>query len=473
MEALITLFDFSSFLAEANFLLHTNPVKLLWFLFSSGGWVLFAVPLPFIAHYAYMNFIQAKWHATVKYYLLAVDIPQENEQSTRAVEHLFYQIWSVYNPPNLIGKYLKGEFQLAVSFEIVSIDGYVQFLIRVPENSRDHVEAAIYAQYPNAEVKEVEDYTESVPSRFPNDKYQMFGTEFVQAKNPAYPIKTYPLFEDSTELRFADPMSAILEALSKIQKGEQVWIQLVATPLSHDWASDYQSAVQKLMGAKMASKGPGALRTQLGALGSEMFGQLGGGTPGAAPSAGPSEPPNQMLYLSPGDRTSLELMQIKLSKPGFAVKFRAIYIAEKEKYNPARGISSVFGGINQFNSLSLNMFKLGGAMTTYVDYFFVKRRTDRRRRLLMEQYKARSQSEGQGNGVILNTEELATLYHFPITTVVAPGLKRKESKRAGPPVELPEEALSGVLAPEDEDDGLPLSGSSGSPGLAPPDNLPF
>ncbi len=42
---------------------------------------------------------------------------------------------------------------------------------------------------------------------------------------------------------------------------------------------------------------------------------------------------------------------------------------------------------------------------------------------------------------ILSTEELATLFHFPIriTGMVAPALEKVESKKAGPPPNLPVE----------------------------------
>jgi hypothetical protein len=38
---------------------------------------------------------------------------------------------------------------------------------------------------------------------------------------------------------------------------------------------------------------------------------------------------------------------------------------------------------------------------------------------------------------VLTPEELATIYHFPITSVEAPNLKRIETKRGGPPSGLP------------------------------------
>ncbi|MBI3631452.1 MAG: hypothetical protein HY219_01115, partial [Candidatus Staskawiczbacteria bacterium] len=45
----------------------------------------------------------------------------------------------------------------------------------------------------------------------------------------------------------------------------------------------------------------------------------------------------------------------------------------------------------------------------------------------------------QSISAILNTEEMATLFHFPIkiTGLVAPTMARVESKKGGPPPNLP------------------------------------
>jgi len=38
---------------------------------------------------------------------------------------------------------------------------------------------------------------------------------------------------------------------------------------------------------------------------------------------------------------------------------------------------------------------------------------------------------------VLNTEELATIYHFPSLTIETPKLRRLETKKGGPPKGLP------------------------------------
>ena len=126
----------------------------------------------------YMDYIQNKYAATVKWTLLAIDVPQENLQSVKAVEQIFAALWPLYESRNLKDKYIAGKFQLSYSLEIVSIGGYTQFLIRTPSTHKDLVEAAVYAQYPKAEIFEVEDYTQRYKNlQFPNDKIDLWGSD--------------------------------------------------------------------------------------------------------------------------------------------------------------------------------------------------------------------------------------------------------------------------------------------------------
>jgi hypothetical protein len=121
----------------------------------------------------------------------------------------------------------------------VSIDGYTQFLIRTPETFRNLVESAIYSQYPDSEITEVDDYTTELPSRFPDDEWDCMGAEFLQANNWVYPIKTYDSFVyqvgPSNEEYFKDPMASLMDLCSSLQVGEQLWYQIILIPEGFDW----------------------------------------------------------------------------------------------------------------------------------------------------------------------------------------------------------------------------------------------
>jgi len=74
-----------------------------------------------------------------KYVVLAIDIPQINTQTPKAVEQIFSNLSGAFFKPDLLGKFKDGYRQKYFSFEIVSIEGYIQFLIRTPSRYNDLV----------------------------------------------------------------------------------------------------------------------------------------------------------------------------------------------------------------------------------------------------------------------------------------------------------------------------------------------
>jgi len=435
-------------------LTYEDPFTISWVLFKNGGWVVFLFTLLWGFWQIWVFNIREKYAASVNYILLAIDIPKSNEQSVKAMEQFFTHLAGAHSTPNLIEKYWQGKTQLSFSLELISLDGYIQFLIRTPAEFRDLVESAIYAQYPDAEITEVTDYVETVPSLYPNDEYNLWGAQFVLANKDPYPIRTYTEFEHplgSLEQQFLDPMAALLESLSKLRNGEQVWLQILITPIDDKWKEEGIKIAKKLIKAKVEEKGTlldKALEFPLKVLGevSEEIFPLGLGG-----EEKKETPPSIMQFLSPGEKAAVEAIQHKISKIGFKVKFRMIYVAKKEIFNRARGVAPIIGAIKQFNTLNLNAFKPAKKTVTKVNYFFVERRTNKRRNKIIRAYKLRSPGRGV-NPFILNVEELASIFHFPISNVKAPLLKKTESKKAEPPVGLPlaEKEMEEIMAPEGE-----------------------
>jgi len=172
----------------------------------------------------------------IKPILLEIRIPKEIVKPIRAMETVLMSIWQVfYQPPDWWEKWIDGQFQLSFALEIVSIDGDPHFYIRIPDRFRDPIETAIYAQYPEVEIVEAEDYAKKVPQDIPNKKWNMWGTDYKLIKEDAYPIKTYSEFEterETKEEKRIDPLAILLEAMAKIKKGEQLWVQIIAKPVT-------------------------------------------------------------------------------------------------------------------------------------------------------------------------------------------------------------------------------------------------
>ena len=108
----------------------------------------------------WIDWRQTLFHVNRRHFiLLAIDVPRDNEQSPKAVENIFSHLYGILlSRNNLYEEYWEGRHQDYFSMELVSIEGYVQFLVYTMEEYRDIVESAFYSQYPNAEITQVEDY---------------------------------------------------------------------------------------------------------------------------------------------------------------------------------------------------------------------------------------------------------------------------------------------------------------------------
>lgn len=421
----------------------SNPFEVTWWLFMHGGWMVFIITFGYGIWWLYLDYIQGRFIMNTKYVLLSVDVPKENEQTPKAVEHLFSHLHGIHKNPNFLEKYRDGYVQPTVTVELVSIGGFIQFLIRVPEVQRDLAEAAIYAQYPNAEMAEVEDYVDQYAAKFPNEEYDMWGAEMTLTAPEYYPIKTYPMWEHSLTQTFLDPLASVLEMMGRMGSGEQMWFQLVLRPnADHKWREKGLQAINKIIGLKSAKKANAGLLSTL----TEAPGHLAMGTwdtitrtlfePGeGARSKEDNAPPSMMMHLPSNVKNVIESIGMKISKLGFDVKFRTLYFGTVDVFSKAR-VSAITGAMKQFNTLDLNGFKPDKKMKTSRDFFFVKARVANLKRRLLWGYKYRSIWRGR-KVFVLNVEELASLWHFPVLTVKAPQVKKQEAKRGEPPVALP------------------------------------
>jgi hypothetical protein len=447
------------------------PFEAMLRLFVVGGWTIIMFLVLKGGLYLTAFYKNQRYTSTWKWTHLAIDVPQLNAQTPKAVEQLFAHIFSIMEVPGIAVVYRRGFEQFSFSFEIVSIEGYIQFLIRVLEQYRDVVEAAVYAQYPDAEITEIEDYTKDLPNHYPNETHNMWGAEFMLVAHHAYPIRVYRDFEHTVDkdAPVKDPMGTFLESFSRIGPGEQMWYQMVIEPTPDKiWKVDCIKEIKKVVGEKAKESGGGGFMgkaVDIPLQTAQLFGDqiFGGGGDGKKPDKkAEKKEQNNMQYLTPGVKKVVEAMEEKISKIGYNTKIRMVYVARNEVFNPARGVNSLIGAINQFNNPSSNA--LLPKYLTSVKYLFADRIKNERKRKIMNAYKKRAMSEIKPS-FILNIEELATIWHFPMSHVRVPLLQKAGTKKTEPPSDLPVESLGMVLPPGSLEEAL--GGNSGIPGEIP------
>lgn len=240
-----------------------------------------------------------------------------------------------------------------------------------------------------------------------------------------------------------DSMAAITEAVSSINPGEEMWIQILFRPeipgfTRHDWRGAGEKVALKLAGREMPSS-PSRLGQALAFIGrvADVF------VPGPSREfkRKTSAVDLGVLRLTPGETDVVRAIQRNVSKVGFAVVIRAIALGPKGKFVRRTRISPILGMFRQFSTLNLNFFMPDGRFSTSrPTYGAAKVRQTLRKRRLLRRFQERYFRE---QGFILNSEEMATIFHFPVSYTKTPTVEHARAKKGEPPPNIP-------LAPVEE-----------------------
>lgn len=431
-------FDVDAFLNLAG----TDPFTAMGYLFLNGGWILFVVVFLFLIREGWLEYRQNKFLASREWVLLKITVPKTSEQTVKAVENIFANFAGAHSPASWTEKWFQGMHQMPLSIEIASIEGDISFYIHCLKQMRDLVEASIYAQYPDAEIELAEDYAKNVPSKFPDEEWDAWGCEMTNVMPDPYPLKTYPEFEDKISGEFKDPLAVLLENFSRLGKGEQAWYQIVITPTDQkEERKRAEKVINKFKGIKEEAKKniiEQAIEIPAGAA-MDVLSVAMGSTIQPKKKEEKKDGTPKILQLSPGEKYVLEAIERKVSKIGFLSKIRFIYVAKKENMSKAKVVNAFIGAIKQTNTFNMQALKpetkrvgVNGTLWWFKD----KRNNGRKRRLILG-YRNRSDTSGL-HRFMLCSEELATLWHFPILQQVrAPQLRRVEAKKGEPPPYIP------------------------------------
>lgn len=430
--------------AATGFFSQPFDVILLQILFAVG-WIPIFIVLVWGFGQVWLDIRKDEYKKTMKWILLAIDVPRLSEQSPKAMENVFTAISGTASTPTWKDKWVHGMHSIKsrFSFELVSEGGYIQYYIRCRDRFRDLVEASIYAQYPDAEISVVNDYVDKVPTTYPNEyDWHVWGTELKLKKLTYFPLRTWMEFEHMsvTQGGLKDPLAVMLEQLSRFQIGEQLWIQIVLEPGNQDWKDEAEAYIKEQSGEKAKPKAsvldsllqmllwlPSAVVeafTQVSLL--QVFGY------GPEEVKKDEKPPIQNILR----KNQTEAVAKKAQKVGLHCKIRVLYFGKTAVFKRGWRVAMIKGIFQQFAKQDVNSFVLDKKVTPQDDYFWLLWSHDRRLNRLVEAYKKRDFTMGTSS-FVLNTEELASIFHFPSIDIKAPLVKKTESRRAEPPAGLP------------------------------------
>lgn len=352
--------------------------------------------------------------------ILTIKVPKENEKEALSAEHMFSSLHGILRATPDIQEHL--------SFEIASDEDGVAFYVGVPRHLQAFVEGQIYAQYPQAEVVDEGDYTGKVEKL--SEDLIASSCYIVLSKQDFFPLKTFREFE-------VDPLSSITSSISNLKPGEKVWLQLLIRPVPDVWQEPGHKYVEQVRYGQSVNPSNFFIKIfdDFKVVFKEFFDEflnmiaevpksfIGGGENYSSYKSAPplKKDVNLPIKLSAGQEDMLEAIEAKLSRMGFESMIRILSFSPLQESSLGH-LQSLVSSLGQFSGSTINSFIRKDVSSPASDE-------------VLEDYRTRLfPSSG---GYILNTDELASIFHLPSISVETPAISWSRYRRGEPPLTLP------------------------------------
>lgn len=291
--------------------------------------------------------------------------------------------------------------QRHISFEIVAHEGLVHYYAVVPVSLIDVMKQAVSAAYPAARLEEMTERNIFNPAG------RMSGTiggEFTLKKDFGYPIATY---QESKR----DASRALLNALSGASREDGVGIQILIRPAEAGWAKVAGSIADGIRKNKGKKSGPQSIMTgMMEALWKPPESQ---------------DVKAEDKQLSGTEQSTVEAIEDKTRYPGYETLIRVVASSNTAARSQAL-MNNVVSAFALFDSAHNNGFKFAISknieefVTAYIFRFFPQ----------------------EINQNVLNTVELATLFHLPSQhSIPTSQVQRQAIKQVDGPTQVMDEGF--------------------------------
>jgi len=337
------------------------------------------------------------------------DIAGENRDKRDLTEEVLSQAQVMYNIiASTATKGFKSKIygQRHLSFEIVARDGLVYYYAVVPTVLTDVVKQAVAAAYPSARLEEVAEHT--VFSKV-GKLSGTIGGEFTLKKKFSYPIATY--MESKR-----DASRALLNAISAAGREDGVGLQVLIRPANEGWTRSSISLADKIIKDKGIKKGGLSGSFAVKDVATALW---------KPPETDSKKEADEKHQLNSVEQSVVDAIQEKTRYPGYEVLIRVVVSSNTAVQSQAL-LKNIVAAFALFDSPSFNGFKfnlsrnLEELTSAYILRFFPQQITQN----------------------ILNTVELATLFHLPDqNSIPTSQVQRQMSKQVDGPTQIMEEGL--------------------------------
>jgi len=334
-----------------------------------------------------------------------------NLQENISIAETLYSLLGGLRKEKGAATYFRGR-QDSFSFEIIARNNLISFYLAIPKNLKQYFENQVHAVYPEANLEEVEDYNLFTPQGMIKGGYLKFSREYI------FPLKTYKKSE-------TDPLNSLTNVLSKVEKDEGAAIQIILRSSNSGWRQKAHRVATEMQQGKRLSEALASvgLTKKINKFFS-VFGWLLASFKTTKQNEQFPKTPDNLYRLSPLEEEMIKGIEEKVSKAGLEANIR-ILVTSPEASRTKILLENILNAFSQFN-----LYQYGNTLKAVIPAKqnklvgdFIYRNFDYKFYLL------------------LNTEELASIYHLPLPTTETPNIRWLTAKRTPPPVNLPTSGL--------------------------------
>lgn len=343
-----------------------------------------------------------------------VSRPDQWKEEVGAMEQLLVSLQSFRGMKNDPFLFFKHFFfgPPSIVFEVANPEGdeEMTFFLSVPRTFREHIEKQVHSFFPAAFVEKVKDYT-----IFSSKSFSSISTLSL-SRGSALPVRTYRSLD-------VDPLNEISNSLSKIAKeGEGAALQVVLSPAGTAWRSEGRRIAHEMQQGKRL-KDVYQDSPVLHFFGSIFVSLFRTATSADKPGEIPED--KKIVQLTPEEQELIKSIERKVSKSAFYVNVRLVASAATQERSD-QILATMENAFAQFEYPEANVFRtrrVSGRSTKAIlfDYIFRAYRPE--------------------TAFILGVEEIASVFHFPISTTATPNIKWQKAGAAPPPPNLPKEGV--------------------------------
>ena len=336
--------------------------------------------------------------------------PKSEKELISVMEHLLASLGNIKEKAGLWHRIVYGDAVIALEIANPANSDEISFFVGAPKKFIGIVERQIHSFYPKAAIERVKDYNIFHPGGY------AAAAHLKLCEKGYFPIRTYQSLE-------SDPLNNITNVLGKFnEKREGAAIQLLVKPAKGDWRFKGREVAHKMQQGRQLSEVKSDTPAKELLRG---FYKSALQKPEDRKQKDVFKPDKDPVQLTPEEQEVVKKIEGKANKPGFRANIRLVASALSQERSE-QILAELENAFIQYENPGLNRFRVvreDKSKTKKISFDFIFR------------------NFREGQSMVFSSEEVASIFHFPLFSTETPKISWLKARTAAPPSNISREGI--------------------------------